>query len=232
MKHAISNGLIHLGNFPFVNNFNSSMPHRFIQFIIFCREDIPNELLNNPFHNHPNKLLARSARNAEKQSHQDGCQQPQATVAAPRRVLGDLTSSISLQTRSTWWIKEYMHGGNFVMQRISELLLYMNKWWGCIQLFYGIVVLLLFVNTHGLITCFRKNILFLPFDCFLPFFYLLIIFYLFSTLWLFLPFDCSTLWSFYLLSFYLMNFLPFVILSFVILPFVGVPSYIYNYIYV
>ena len=95
MKHAISNGLIHLGNFPFVNNFNSSMPHRFIQFIIFCREDIPNELLNNPFHNHPNKLLARSARNAEKQSHQDGCQQPQATVAAPRRVLGDLTSNIS-----------------------------------------------------------------------------------------------------------------------------------------
>ena len=127
MKHAISNGIIHSGNFPFVNNFNLCMPHGFTQSIIFCREDIPNELLNNPFHNHPNKLLARSACNAENKAIKTAVNNP--TVAAPRRVLGDLTSSIlaSITPDSLYMMNKRIHerhGGNFVMQRISELLLY------------------------------------------------------------------------------------------------------------
>ena len=55
--------------FPFLYNLDLSLPHnyRFIQFMKFCRGGT-NELLNDQSHMHPNKLIARSARNAEKQA--------------------------------------------------------------------------------------------------------------------------------------------------------------------
>ena len=54
--------------FPFLNNLDLSLPHnRFIQFMKFCRGGT-NELLNDRSRMHPNKLIAKSARNAEKQA--------------------------------------------------------------------------------------------------------------------------------------------------------------------
>ena len=63
-------------------------------YTVFCREGT-NELLNDPFHNHTNKLLAKSARNAKKQAVKPAVNNP---TVAQRRVLGDLSSNVLAST--------------------------------------------------------------------------------------------------------------------------------------